>query len=144
VTSTNLIARLVKLFPGYEEQPADRLASGHWMVNYTVDIAFADGHSRAIYIFDNGWTAGAKHYTPMAQNWDELLGATTTNFFKRTLSNTERLDRVHEPTTFIIGPFETVSGRKGNTKGQPDSPANRSLPTRSEIDRTSSTDGPGR
>jgi hypothetical protein len=110
VTSSNMVARLVTLFPGYESQPANAFSSGHWPVSYTVDIAFADGHSRRIYVSANNWTAGAEHYTPIAGNWDEFLESMTTNFFKRTWSNMQRLDQVHEPTTLIIGPRETVKG----------------------------------
>ena len=64
----------------------------------------------------------------MAQNWDELMGSMTTNFFKRTWSNMQRLGQVHEPTTLIIGPCETVNGRGGDMKEQPDGPANGSQP----------------
>jgi len=141
VTATNMVARLVKCFPGYEGQPADKFSSGHWPVHFTVDIAFADGHSRAIYVADNRWTAGADYYTPMAQNWDELLGSMTTNFFKRTWSNMERLGQAHEPTTLVIGPCEPVNGQGGNMKGQLFGGANGSQPSRSETNRTSSAAG---
>jgi hypothetical protein len=119
VTSTNVIARLEKLFPGYGGQPADGFARGHWPVDFTVGIAFADGHSRVIYVADNRWTAGDEHYTALAQNWDEVLGSLTTNFFKRTWPNMERLSQVHERTTLIIGPYESAKSRGGDMKGQP-------------------------
>jgi hypothetical protein len=110
VTSPPMIARLVKLFPGFEGQPADKLSSGAWPVDYTVAIAFADGHSRAIYVANNRWTAGAEHYAPLAQNWEELLGSMTSDFFKQTRPNTERLAQVHEPKTLFIGPWEENKG----------------------------------
>jgi hypothetical protein len=110
VTSSKMVTHLVALFPGYESQPTNAFTRGGWPVEYIVDIAFADGHSRTLYVSGNSWTAGAEHFTPIAQNWDELLESMTTNFFKRTSSNMERLDQVHEPTTLILGPSETVNG----------------------------------
>jgi hypothetical protein len=133
VTSTNVIARLEKLFPGYGGQPADGFARGHWPVDFTVGLAFADGHSRVIYIANNRWTAGDEHYTPLAQNWDEVLGSLTTNFFKRTWPNMERLSQVHEPTTLIIGPYESAKSRGADVKGQPDGAANRSQPGKGSV-----------
>ena len=141
VTSTNMIAVLVKLFPGYEGQPANKFLSGQWPVEYTVDITFADGHSRAIYVASNRWTAGAEHYTPMAKNWDELLGSMTSDCFKRTWSNMERLGQAHEPTTLIIGPCETLTGRGGDIKGQPDGTAKGSQPIISETNSPSPAAG---
>jgi hypothetical protein len=132
VTATNLIACLVKLFPGCEGQSADNFSSGQWPVDYIVEITFADGHSRKIYVANNRWTAGAEHYSTMAQNWDELLGSLTINFFKQTWSNMERLGQAHEPTTLTIGPWETVEGHGGDMKAQPDGAATGSQPIRAE------------
>lgn len=119
VTSSNGIARLARDFPGYEKQAVDGLSRGHWPVEYTVDIAFADGHSRTIYVADNRWTAGSENYTPLAENWDAVLLSMTSNFFKRTWANMERLEQVHEPTTLIIGPCEAGTAPAADSKRQP-------------------------
>jgi len=126
VTSTNMIDRIVSAFPGYEEQPADAFSTGHWPVEYMVDVSFPDGRGRTIYVVENTWTAGAAKYTPLTLKWDELLLTMTASFFRRDLANMDRLSQAHEATTLIVGPCDMTNGRSADLKGRQQSGA--SLP----------------
>ena len=126
VTSTNMIARIMSAFPGYEGQPAEAFTRGHWPVEYIVDVSFPDGRKRAIYVKENSWTAGGK-YTPLTLKWDDLLQSMTTMFFKRDWGNMQRLSEVHEPTTLIVGPYNATDGLPGQQpRGEYSPPAPRS------------------
>ena len=84
ITDTNTISRIVALFPGYEKQPEP--LTGSWETEYIVDLYWANGKERCIYVVENEWSAGQEEYTPLVTNWASVLRQMT-NAWSRTPAN---------------------------------------------------------